>query len=313
MEGLNMRRSIVYAALAVFLTGATAAMAAQEYPATQEALDAEVMNLPWEDEPGSYAFEDSNSTFTLPEGYSMLRGDAARRMMFLNQGIELPNTEAYLYNNDLGTEIDFSFNESGFVSLDDWEDIDPDGLLQSIIDTAETENAERRKNGVSEIYIKAWIQPPTLDRDSKSIHWALDVMDEGSQMRIVNAVALKLGRRGYEMAVWVGTLEQYQDSNELRVAALDNHDFQPGSRFADYTTGDKLAGFGIASLVAVTAGANSNTAKAGAAGLIAAAVAFGKKFIIVPILLAFGAVGAFFRSRLGFLKARFKRGDADAG
>ena len=32
------------------------------------------------------------------------------------------------------------------------------------------------------------------------------MLDDGSQLRIVNAVALKLGRMGYEMAVWVGTV-----------------------------------------------------------------------------------------------------------
>ncbi len=298
-----MRRSIVFAAAVLMLTGAPAAFGAQVYPASEEALDTEIMNMPWESEPGAYAFERSDSNFVLPDGYSMLRGDAAERMMFLNQGIEYPNTEAYLYNDHLGTEIDFSFHDSGYVTLDDWDDVDADVLLQGIIDATEEENAKRRENGLAEIHVKGWLQPPTLDRANNSVYWSTDVFDEGSQTRIVNSVVLKLGRRGYEMGVWVGTAQQYETSEELTLVALNNHDFNAGARFADFVEGDKLAGFGIASLVAVTAGANSNTFKAGIAGLFAAAMAFGKKFIIVPLLLAFGAIGA-------FVKSRFKRADS---
>ena len=64
---------------------------------------------------------------------------------------------------------------------------------------------------------------------------------------------------------------------------LRAHSFDPGVRYSDHISGDKLAGYGIASLVAVVAGAKV----AKAAGLGALIVLL-KKFAVVIVAAAAG-------------------------
>ncbi|NIQ02311.1 MAG: DUF2167 domain-containing protein [Nitrospinaceae bacterium] len=84
---------------------------------------------------------------------------------------------------------------------------------------------------------------------------------------------------------------------DLMAALINQQKFNEGYRYADYTVGDKLAAFGIASLVAVTAGGNQQT-KAGLAALLGSLAALGKK-LLVPIIIALGAIGAFFKKLFG--------------
>ncbi len=266
---------------------------AQDYPTSQKALQDEVTSLPWETKPGDYQLVASKSLLKLRPGDILLRGKPARRFMFLNQGTEKPNTEAVVVNTQNISQVIFSYYDVGYVTLDDWEDLDPDDLLQEVIENTEKANVERKKKGIEELRVRGWLQKPTLDRSVNAAYWVLDAVS--GRERLVNAVAVKLGRKGYEKLTWVGSFTQYKQSGGLSPAMIDTHKYNTGYRFADYSIGDTLAGFGIASLVAVTAGARTKGGKAGIAAVLVAILAFAKKFILIPILLAFGAVWAVIR------------------
>ena len=84
----------LYTLLAVWmvLSLAPAAHAGDpSFPQTQQAVNEEIINLPWEYELKKYPLENSNSQFKLSEGFALLRGDAARRFDFLTQGMEDPD------------------------------------------------------------------------------------------------------------------------------------------------------------------------------------------------------------------------------
>ena len=90
---------ILLAALMIAVTSISYAKQAN-YPATQEALENEFANLPWEAESISYQLSKSNSALQLPDGLMLLREDGAERYMYLSQGSEYPGVEAVIVKVD---------------------------------------------------------------------------------------------------------------------------------------------------------------------------------------------------------------------
>lgn len=285
--------SIVTAA-AAFLAAVSVSHAEQmSYPDTEEAVEAEILNMPWEFESGSYVLAKSNSSLQMPEGLWLLRGEAAERFMFLSQGTEFPEMEAVVVDFETLAGVYFDYFDEGYVTLDDWEELDPDELLEEIIDATEEANIEAREYGFADLHVKGWLVEPTLDRPNNSAYWALEAVQSGEV--VVNAISLKLGRKGYEILTWVGSASQYFGSDDLMETMLDGYTYDPGYRYADYSIGDNLAGIGIAALVAVTAGATSKAGK----GIFAVILAFLTKFIWIPIIVAATAVWAGARRLFG--------------
>lgn len=180
--------------------------------------------------------------------------------------------------------------KTGYVPLDDWKELNSKDLLEEITQNTEKENKERRKRGVSELHVIGWIQEPTLDLETKTVYWAIEA-DSGADDNLVNSVAIRLGREGYEEITWITYRSSYVSSGSPLETMLKAHNFNFGYRYNDYQLGDKIAGFGIAGLVAATAGAKA--LKVGSFGLIL------KK--VLGIVFA-GAAALFYK-----LKNLFKR------
>ncbi len=286
-------RSLAYVALAaVLLVAAPGARAYQgAYPETEEALQAEYDGLNWIGDPVSYRLKPSNSTLTLDAGQSLLLGDDAKRVMFLMNGVEFPGTEAVLFEGDSSVLVTFEFVDEGYVSDGDWTDVDADALLEEMRKGYEAENEERREKGIEPLILRGWLEKPRYDGDSGIVYWVLSY-DEGDAVTI-NGTALRLSRYGYEQVTWVGKEDQYGPMGGVLKAALDNHVFDDGHRYADYVEGDKVAGYSIAALVAAATGVKFGK------GLIAVIIAFGLAFLkkgwIVIVLLLGGAGAAFKR------------------
>ena len=262
--------------------------------ATQRAINEEIISLPWKYELKKYPLGQSNSTFKLAKGYSLLMGGAARHYdQILQRSEEDPNTEALVFNHNTEVQLILSYYPEGYVSLESWEDLDADILMQEISDSAKKINAERAKNNIPSLKIGGWLQKPRLNPDNHSVSWVFDVVD--GDETTVNAVTIKLGRTGYEKITWVSSYDNYLKSMDDMVFLVDQHKFDEGHRYVDYSVGDQMAAFGIAGLVAVTAGGNPQ--KVGLAALYAGLMHLGKKSM-VPALIALGTFGAFFRRRL---------------
>ena len=125
-----------------------------------------------------------------------------------------------------------------------------------------------------------------LDRKTNVVFWVLDVHSADGDL--VNAVALRLGRYGYEKMIWVADAAAYKKGPDDQKAMLQAHKFDAGAAYADHIGGDKLAGYGIASLVALAAGAKV----AQAAGLLILVKKFG-----IFILAALGGAVAWMRRK----------------
>ena len=167
----------------------------------------------------------------------------------------------------------------------DWGELDADALMQEIFDNAKKINTKRAQNNIPLLKIGGWLQKPRLNQDNHSVSWVFDVID--GDETTVNAVSIKLGRKGYEKITWVSSYDNYLKSMDAMEVLVNRHKFKEGYRYTDYSIGDQIAALGIASLVAITAGGNPQ--KAGLAALYATLIALGKK-LLVPALFALGAL-----------------------
>ena len=198
---MRLVRSLLIAAV----LSATAAPALAEqaaYPESQEAYDAEIAKLRWKKGPGNYQPGDSHARVALPQGIEILTGPDAERMAFLINGIELPETVAMAQSNTSDAIIYIDYVAEGFVTDDDWSEIDSEALLEDIRAGNEAANDERTSNGFAPMHTVGWLIPPTYDAERKTARWATELEEEGE--RFANIQVIKLGRSGYHQITWAG-------------------------------------------------------------------------------------------------------------
>lgn len=270
-----MRGQLVAIAL---LCAVPTALADQPILTDQQRQD-EIRNMHWV-KSGAVDLATSKSSVRLPTGYMMISDREARRFDFLTNAQEDPNTEAVVVNRQNSNLVFFQYIDDGFITTDDWSDVDAAKMLNDIRDNTEQANAERRKQNLEELHVVRWLQQPTFDRPSNVVFWALLLTSTSGDL--VNATALRLGRYGYEEQIWVTDLPAYKAGPDDQKAMLQAHSFNAGARYEDHLGNDKMAGYGIASLVAVAAGAK--LAKAAGLGVL---LVLAKKFGII-ILAALG-------------------------
>ena len=155
-------------------------------------------------------------------------------------------------------------------------------------------NEVRRSKSFPTLEVAAWIRKPTLDQANNTVTWAFEVK-QSDGAKIINAVALKLGRFGFERITWIGDPTLYQSSSNDLALAMKDFDFDHGARYGDYEVGkDRLAAYGVAGLVAgIIAGKTANV------GAFAALALFGKKFAV--------AIGIGVVALLSRVKSLFRR------
>jgi uncharacterized membrane-anchored protein len=162
--------------------------------------------------------------------------------------------------------------------------------MQEISGNAKKINLDRAKNNIPPLRIGGWLQKPRLNKDNHSVSWVFDVMV--GEETTVNAVSINLGRKGYEKITWVSSYDNYLKSMDAMPFLVDQHKFNKGHRYSDHSLGDQIAEFGVANLVAVTAG--GNPLKSGLAAFYARLMAIGKK-LLVPALFLLAALEIFYR------------------
>jgi uncharacterized membrane-anchored protein len=259
---------------------------------TPEQRRDEIGKIPWVRE-GSHKLAQSTSTISIPHDHvAAFAADAVRfETLVGNSDLASKHVEAVVVNRRNEQVIFQSFNDEGYVTLDDWKDVDAAAMLETIKDNTEKGNAERARNGFAAVHVKGWLQQPTLDRDSNTVRWAIAADDETP---IVNAVALRLGRRGFEKLTWVGDANSYAAQGGELDLILSAHAFDPGFRYADYVTGDKVAAYGVGALVATMVGA-----KLAKIGLFAGLLVLLKKFGVIAVVALGGLFAKFRRTIFG--------------
>lgn len=234
----------------------------------------------------------------LPEGYLFADGDATQRIMQAmgnppsgqEKGLIAPAAE------DKNWFVVFEYDPVGYVTDDDQDEIDADALFKSISDATEASNEVRAEMGASALHVRAWAESPHYDPGTNNLVWALEAANDAGN-EVVNYNVRLLGRHGYMSVTLVTDLAMLtQDKPEIE-AVLAGFSYEEGKRYGDYVSGDKLAGYGLAALVA--GGAGAAAAKLGLFAVLGKFLAKAWKLLVVGAI----AVGSFLKRIFGGRRA----------
>lgn len=229
----------------------------------------------------------SESSIAVPQGYAFL--DAADTKKFMEINHNLSSGDEYLLVPDSGKWwVAFEYTDSGYVKDD--ETIDGKALLESIKQSTQEGNVERKKRGWSSMSVLGWRFEPQYDKTNNRLEWALLGQSDNTKQIVVNYNTRLLGREGLIQAVLVAAPDDMDVAVSDFKQTLNGFQFSPGKRYAEFRSGDRVAEFGLGALIA--GGAAAAIAKTGAgkgllSGAIAAIVA-AKKLIVLGI----AAIGA---------------------
>jgi len=194
--------------------------------------------------------------------------------------------------------IVFDYNAIGYIKDAEKEKIDAGAILKSIQEGTERANQERKKRGYTGLHVTGWAEAPHYDPRTQNLTWAaLHKTDEGHQG--LNYNVRLLGRSGVMSVTLVEEPDQLAAAKPSVDEVIKAFSFKRGKTYAEWRPGDKVAEYGLATLVA--AGAGAAAVKLGFFGALAKLFAKMGKFVVVIVIAVGGALAKGWKG----LRARF--------
>ena len=131
-----------------------------------------------------------------------------------------------------------------------------------------------------------WAIPPYYNKETKNLEWSVRFKSAGHVYDNYNVRLL--GREGVMRVIFVGDQEGYEQSLKEARGVMANYTFVSGKTHAEWRQGDKMAGYGLAALIA--GGAAAAAAKSGLLGKLI-------KPLGLAALTALAAIGKLFRRK----------------
>jgi uncharacterized membrane-anchored protein len=240
---------------------------------------------------GEVMLEDGVAKLAIPAGFRYLDPADAKRVLVegwgnpdhgKNLGMIVPADVSPLHAGGWGVVI--TIEEDGYVSDEGAEKIDYQKLLGEMQEAVRKQNEERTKNGYPAIDLVGWAEPPRYDRGQHKLYWAKELRFGAADDRdhTLNYNVRVLGRRGVLVLNAVAGMKSLPSIRKDMQSVMAFVEFNPGHRYSDYLPGkDKLAGYGLAALVAGTMAAKAGFFKVLLAGLLAF-----KKAVLAGLLAA---------------------------
>lgn len=223
----------------------------------------------------------SRATLEVPEDMLYLgRSDTLKVLEFMENptsGLELGCLTSA--SNDESWWLYFDFDDMGYVSDDDQDDLDADDIFESLDEGNEIANEERRQRGWAEYHLVSWESPPLYNATTKNLEWAIRGESAGN-LNLNHNIRI-LGREGVMVVTYVGDLDTYDKMLPRVQEILKGFQFVEGQRYGEYREGDKLAEYGLVALVT------------GGAAALALKTGFFKKFgklLVVAVIALAGAI-----------------------
>lgn len=206
-------------------------------------------------------------------------------------GMLLP-TETELFGEE-GWGVVITYQEDGYVSDEDANEIDYKELLQSMQEASKEGNAEREKAGYQPVQLIGWAAPPRYDSQTKKLFWAKELKFGADEENTLNYNVRILGRKGVLVMNAVSGMKQLPQVEKSMQQVLAFTEFKQGHRYSDFDSGvDKVAGYGLATLIGGTV-----AAKAGLFAKLGALLLAFKKVIFVGLAAAGAFIVKLFRRR----------------
>lgn len=195
----------------------------------------------------------------VPEGYKYL--DSKQSQYVLNElwgnppdssvsGMLFPEDNSPVSEN-FKYAIVITYNNEGYISDDEADDIDYEDLLVEIKKSIDEEKFERQKNGYPTYTLIGWAMKPFYDKENKVLHWAKEVKFDDTPVSTLNYDARILGRNGYLSLNVIGDITILKDFKKDSRKILESTKFTKGNRYTDFNSKtDHYAEYGIGALIA---------------------------------------------------------------
>lgn len=246
---------------------------------------------------GKIQIGDNLATLEVPPGMVYLEGPDAQKVLqdvWGNpedksiMGLLLRDSASVLSDEGYGVAITYS--GEGHVDDKDAANIDYDELLATMQAGAEEDNKARKEQGFPVVKLLGWASKPFYDAANKKIHWAKSLLFDNTDS-VLNYNIRVLGREGFLELNFISSIYLLDTIKKEINPILGAVNFVPGQRYEEYDSStDKLAGYGIAGLIA-----GGIATKAGFFAKLGLLLAKGWKILLVAILGA----GALFRKIFG--------------
>ncbi|GGE26982.1 hypothetical protein GCM10007276_00150 [Agaricicola taiwanensis] len=169
----------------------------------------------------------------------------------------------------------------GYIDTSDWDASSAEAIEEIWNSLAESLRKQGERLG-QEIVPIGWQVRPTLHKDAGYLFYSF-IMDWDGE-RVINARAGLLDRHGYiQFSIVPADMNASAlDMRSLADQALRLYTSKPGTSYAEFTSGDKIAAGGAVGVLAALTGVKYG--KEAATGLIAVLLAFAKKLWILLLL-----------------------------
>jgi uncharacterized membrane-anchored protein len=221
----------------------------------------------------------------IPNGYVFLDAKGARALLEASGNVP-DGTELGLVSGageDENWFVVFEFDEIGYVKDDEKDEIDAKAILDGVRRGTEEANKVRQERGISALHVVGWHQEPFYDPQTNNLSWALLAKDDSGD-QVVNFNVRLLGRRGVMSATLVDDPSRLAATRPHLDRVVASFTYKSGQKYAEFRSGDKVAQYGLAALVA--GGVGAAAAKTGLLGALAKLVAKGGKAIVLLAVAA---------------------------
>ena len=236
----------------------------------------------------------AEAELVVPEGLLFTDGDGARRVLEMSQNLTSGTELGMVSATDFSWQVFFQYDASGYVKDDEKDNLDADAALENYKEGIAAGNEERERRGWGKLELVGWHKPPFYDPKTNNLTWSLLIRSGDHQN--VNWSTRLLGRGGIMNVDLVLSPEKVDAVLPEFEKLIEGFHYVPGKTYGEFRSGDKIAEYGLAALVAGGAGA-----VAFKTGLLAKFW----KFIVGGIV----AIAALFKRMFGFGK---KDGESNA-
>ena len=242
-------------------------------------------SIEWVSAGGTGLMGDQGEIF-VPSGYVFTAADGTQSLMEAFGNLLTEKELGFVAPERSGSpDFDwfavFEFDEVGYVSDEEKEDLDADAMMDSMLENQKAANEQRAKMGYDKLEIIGWEQEPRYNDRTNNLEWAIR-LHGSTGPEIVNLNTRLLGREGVMKVTLVCDPDQLRATTPVYQEMLRDFHFQDGRSYAEFTSGDKLAKYGLTGLV--VGGGAAVLAKT---GLL--------KKIFKPLLIALIAFGAWIK------------------
>lgn len=285
-------RNVIALTLLSFLFGAVPDAAWAEVDAGEDAKS----EFTWQKGPVA-AQLGSAATVQVPEGFAFVDAAGAQALL-QSMGNRTSGDEVGLIAPTADGEdwfVMFEHHPVGYVTDDDHTSIDAAAILSGVTEGTEAANEERKEKGMPALHVIGWSEQPHYNAQTHNLEWAIEATEDGTPDHIVNHNVRLLGRDGFMSVTLVADPKDLAAIKPQLETLLGGFTYNPGKRYAEYVSGDRLAGYGLTALVA--GGAGAAAAKLGLFAKLGVLLGKAWKLVVIGFIALAGALRRLFQGR----------------